>query len=78
DGIQFGDGLRCAGGGVIRLQVLFPDANGNADSSISISVKGGCAAGDIKRYQNWYRDPASSPCGSNFNLSNGVELTWSA
>ncbi len=76
DGITFGDGLRCAGGGVVRLQVRFPDAAGDAATSISISSKGGCNAGDTKRYQNWYRDPASSVCGSLFNLSNGVELTW--
>jgi len=76
DGITFGDGLRCAGGGVIRLQVRFPDANGDAETNISVSVKGGCMAGDLKRYQNWYRDPASSVCGSLFNLTNGVEVTW--
>jgi hypothetical protein len=76
DGVLFGDGMRCAGGGVIRLQVRFPDAAGDAETSISISVKGGCSAGDLKRYQNWFRDPASSPCGSNFNLTNGYEITW--
>jgi hypothetical protein len=78
DGVTFGDGLRCAGGGVIRLQVRFPDGAGDAATTLSVSVKGGCAAGDLKRYQNWYRDPASSPCGSSFNLSNGVEVTWNA
>jgi len=76
DGITFGDGLRCAGGGVIRLQVRFPDASGNASTTVSISVKGGCIAGDLKRYQNWYRDPASSVCGATFNLTNAVEVTW--
>ena len=78
DGITFGDGLRCAGGAVIRLQVRFPDSVGYAETSLSISVKGGCAAGDVKRYQNWYRDPASSPCGTNFNLSNAYEIVWQA
>ncbi|MCH2105310.1 MAG: hypothetical protein MK291_01560 [Planctomycetes bacterium] len=76
DGIHFGDGLRCAGGGVIRLQVRFPDGSGNAQTSLSISEKGNCAAGDVKRYQIWYRDPVLSPCGSLFNLSNGYEITW--
>jgi hypothetical protein len=77
-GNQFGDGLRCAGGGVIRLQVRFADATGSSATSISIATKGGCAAGDLKRYQCWYRDPASSPCGAQFNLTNGVEVTYSA
>jgi hypothetical protein len=76
DGIHFGDGLRCAGGGVIRLQVRFPDSNGDAQTSLSVSVKGGCSAGDVKRYQNWYRDPGSSVCGALFNLTNGYEITW--
>ena len=75
-GIQFGDGLRCAGGGVIRVQVRFPDATGYAETNLAISVKGACVAGDVKRYQNWYRDPQLSPCGSQFNLTNGYEITW--
>jgi hypothetical protein len=34
--------------------------------------------GDVKRYQIWYRDPQGSPCGAQFNLSNGMEIVWSA
>ena len=75
-GNQFGDGLRCAGGGVIRLQVRFASSTGTSSTNISIATKGGCAAGDLKRYQLWYRDPISTPCGTAFNLSNGVEITW--
>ena len=77
-GNPFGDGLRCAGGSVVRLEVQFANAgNGfQAQSSISISSKGGVSAGQTKRYQYWYRDSGSSPCGSLFNLSNGYELVW--
>jgi hypothetical protein len=77
-GNPFGDGLRCAGGNVVRLEVQFANAgNGfQAQSSISISSKGGVSAGQTKRYQYWYRDSGSSPCGSLFNLSNGYELVW--
>jgi len=75
-GVQFGDGLRCAGGGVIRLQVRFADAAGSSATSISVATKGGCAAGDVKRYQLWYRDPNTTPCGAQFNLTNGVEVTY--
>ena len=77
-GIQFGDGLRCAGGGVIRLQVRFADPSGTSATSIDIATKGGATPGDVKRYQVWYRNPNTSPCGSGFNLSNGIELVWSA
>jgi hypothetical protein len=77
-GNGFGDGLRCAGGSVIRLQVATADSNGDASTSINIATKGGVVAGDVRRYQSWYRDPASSPCGADFNLSNGYEITWGA
>jgi hypothetical protein len=76
DGTSFGDGLRCAGGAVIRIEVSFPGSNGSAETSLSIAAKGACNAGDVKRYQSWYRDPQSSPCGSNFNLTNGYEISW--
>jgi hypothetical protein len=42
----------------------------------AISTTAGLVAGDLKRYQIWYRDPAASPCGSGFNLSNGIEVNW--
>ena len=78
NGNPFGDGLRCAGGGVVRLQVRFAAADGTAATTTDIGSKGGCAPGDLKRYQLWSRDPGSSPCNSLFNLSNGLEITWSA
>ena len=78
NGNPFGDGLRCAGGGVIRLQVRFADTAGASETSISVSGGGGVAPGDVKRYQLWYRDPNLSFCGFGFNLSNGVEVSWSA
>jgi hypothetical protein len=36
------------------------------------------STGDTKRYQVWYRDPNGSPCGAQFNLSNGFEIVWGA
>jgi len=75
-GIQFGDGLRCAGGGVIRLQVRFADANGWSATTVAVALGGGVSAGDTKRYQLWYRDPQSTVCGAGFNLSNGYEVVW--
>ena len=74
-GSYFGDGLRCAGGGVIRLEVQF-SSGGDSHTTVSIITKGGVVAGQTKRYQLWYRDPNNSPCGSSFNLTNGYEITW--
>ena len=76
NGNTFGDGLRCAGGGVIRLQVRFSSAAGVSATSINIAAAGGVASGDVKRYQLWYRDPVTSPCGTLFNLSNGLEVAY--
>jgi hypothetical protein len=76
-GNAFGDGLRCAGGGVVRLQVRAASAAGESATTVDVAAGGGAAAGDLRRYQLWFRDPGSgSPCGNGFNLSNGLELTW--
>jgi hypothetical protein len=72
NGVTFGDGLRCAGGNVVRLQVRVANSSGASSTTVNIGATGGVSAGDTKRYQVWYRDPASSPCGATFNLSNGV------
>ncbi|MDE0892871.1 MAG: hypothetical protein OSB14_11865, partial [Planctomycetota bacterium] len=65
-----------AGGGVVRLQVRFASSTGESETNASLSAIGQPVAGDVKRYQVWYRDPVTSPCGAQFNLSNGVEITW--
>jgi hypothetical protein len=80
NGNTFGDGIRCAGGQVVRLEVRFANnANGfTADSTISVATKGGVSIGDTKRYQFWYRDVGTSPCSNLFNLTNGYAVTWGA
>jgi endonuclease I len=73
-GITFGDGLRCAGGGVVRLEVAFADAFG--DTNTTANLASGEQVGSTRYYQWWYRDPAGSPCGTGFNLSQAFELVW--
>jgi arylsulfatase A-like enzyme len=79
-GIPWGDGLRCAGGSLIRLGVRFSDATGSSDTSgfaQTISAKtGNIVPGETKFYQCWYRDPLFSACLTGFNLSNGLAVTW--
>lgn len=75
-GAIFGDGLRCVGGAVTRLQLAFADANGSMESSGDLASIGAVSAGANVRYQLWYRDSSGSPCASAFNLSNGLELIW--
>ena len=74
-GAPFGDGLRCAGGPVVRLQVEASTAAGTSQTSIDIVSRGGVQVGDRLHYQLWYRDP-TGPCGTGFNLSNGYEVIW--
>lgn len=71
-GNQFGDGLRCAGGSVVRLEIGFSDSSGSMSTTVDLISKGGISAGTERSYQIWYRDPGGSPCGANFNLSNAV------
>ncbi|MBK7874272.1 MAG: LamG domain-containing protein [Planctomycetes bacterium] len=75
-----GDGLRCAGGALVRLGTR---ANAGGASSYppvggtSISVRGSIAApGAFAVYQVWYRNAASFCTSATFNTSNAVGVVW--
>ena len=77
-GISFGDGLRCAGFEVARLQVTAADASGNAITTVQLSLDGNNAdlvGGDTRYYQCWYRDQ-TGVCGNTHNLTNGLQIVW--
>ena len=79
NGNPFGDGLRCCGSGVRRLQVRFMDASGSASTTATLSVAGAVTAGTTYCNQGWYRDPlvaGGSPCANYFNLSNALSIIW--
>lgn len=76
NGVSFGDGLRCAGTSVVRLGVDQPDGAGNASWGPGLGSLGNWGAGDVRRFQIWYRNPAGGPCSSGFNLTNGLEVTF--
>jgi len=78
-GLVWGDGLRCAGDAVKRLQVRFADASGSSNTTIPIGAAGAVNAGDTRYYQLWYRTIVDPPCGlgiNDFNTSNGFRVTW--
>lgn len=76
NGASFGDGLRCAGGDVRRIELRQADAAGELSTTVDVAARGGAAAGQSLRYQLWYRDPSIGPCGSGFNLSQGLAIAW--
>jgi hypothetical protein len=75
-GILFGDGLRCAGGSLARLGVKAADTAGSASWGPGLASGQGWFPGEVRRFQAWYRDPVISPCGSGFNLTNGIEVAF--
>jgi hypothetical protein len=78
-GSVFGDGLRCAGGAVVRLGTKTNTGGASSYPSAGntpISVKGADSAGDVRDYQVWYRNATMFCTPSTFNLSNGLEITW--
>ena len=79
NGVPFGDGLRCAGGGVVRLQIRVAGSASSAtpgESETTVPIGATATAGATLRYQLWYRNPGVSPCGAGFNFTNGYEITW--
>ncbi len=71
----FGDGLRCAGGQLTRLEIVFADNAGSAATSIGIAASLGAVPGTRSIVQLWYRDP-QGPCGGMFNTTGALDITW--
>jgi hypothetical protein len=72
---SFGDGLRCVGGGVVRLGVVTTSASGVAQSTVPLSTREGLGGGELRHYQFWYRNVAG-PCGQRFNTTNALSIQW--
>lgn len=75
-GFLFGDGLRCAGQAVRRLQVVQADASGFVASSVDIATQGSVGGGVTRYYQLWYGDALGTPCGLGFNTTNARSVSW--
>ena len=88
--VAFGDGLRCAGGHLLRLasrnasqgSALFPDpAAGNLSIQARSSQLGQpIPPGGTRHYLTYFRDSSPAfcppPSGSNFNSTNGLKIVW--
>ncbi len=78
-GIGFGDGLRCAGGNTVRLEIV-PNSAGSSHypraGDPPVATKGLVTAPGTRVYQIWFRDAANFCTTSTFNLTNAVEIVW--
>jgi hypothetical protein len=78
-GAMFGDGLRCAGGTIVRLKTVTNSGGASqypGPGDPSVSVRGMVVAPGTRTHQVWYRNAASFCTVSTFNLSNGIEVIW--
>jgi hypothetical protein len=75
NGTLFGDGLLCVGGQIQRQTVKILTATGDATWPSGLAATNGWVAGNVRNFQVWYRD-TSSPCGTAFNLSQGVQVQY--
>ena len=78
--VFFGDGLRCAGGNLVRLAVVTNSGGASqipAAGGPPISVAGGLVTLQTYVYQAYYRDPEPTHCPTNtFNATNAVSVHW--
>jgi hypothetical protein len=81
--VVFGDGVRCAGGTLLRLRTktnvggasAFPDSV----ETVTLSQRGGVVPGIgvVRYYQTYYRNAAAAFCPpATFNVTNGLQITW--
>lgn len=73
--LPFGDGLRCAGGQLVRTNVMNTGASGSLTYGPGIASALGILPFTTRNFQCWYRDP-TGPCGSTFNTSNAYSVTF--
>lgn len=78
NGYLLGDGLRCAGLNVRRLQVVMTSVGGTSETNVDLRTASGniVSPGMTRYYQLWYRDGSPGPCSSGYNLTNALEITW--
>lgn len=76
--VPFGNGFRCVGGTTIRLHppgvVTAGGTGARALDFTAPPLAGQVAAGDVRYFQCWSRNPAAG--GAGFDLSDGLEVAF--
>jgi len=74
-GVPFGDGLLCADGAIIRLGRRNADALGLCSWGPGLAAQGLWSVGSTRYFQVRYRNNGG-PCGTGFNHTNGLMVTF--
>lgn len=80
-GAVFGDGVRCAGGTLVRLgvkTVSFGVARYPETGDAGVALRGLVPPGATRVYQGWYRDGAGVCGGTSTNFTNSYAVNWQA
>ena len=77
--VPFGNGFRCVGGGVFRMNVQHSGATGSYQKDLDffgVPPYGAAEVdpGETWRFQCWFRDPPAG--GATFNLTNAVSVEF--
>ena len=77
--VSFGNGWRCVGGGVYRMNVMHSGATGSYQKDLDFFTAPPYGAvevdpGETWRFQCWFRDPPAG--GATFNLTNAVSVDF--
>lgn len=73
--VPFGNGVRCVGGGLVRLSAQSSGASGTVNRVLDASsLPAPISAGETRNFQFWYRDPAAG--GAFYNLSGAVAVEF--
>lgn len=76
--LPFGEGLRCVGGSIARIQPeTFGSSTGQVTRTLDLTTSpaaGVIVSGVTQYFQYWYRDPSGGPSG--FNTTNGVSVSF--
>ena len=82
--VNFGDGVRCAGGSLKRLYVKHaiggtitaPEAGDSSITARSAQLGDTIPLAETRVYQVYYRDANLGFCPGGFNVSSGLAIAW--